>query len=148
MVNGTIIGATHSTQTVAYRTTDGGRRTADIHYTKLIPRWEGPDGHLFTVPGSVQYGSDVHNRAGFRDRWRPAETPGTRIPSDAYQYYILAETFTQEICAGQDANALAKALKDAGHLVIKEQGRYSYKKTIDGVGRPRIYDILPSIFES
>ena len=41
MVNGTIITATPSTQTVAYRAGARAARTADVHHTKLIPLWAG-----------------------------------------------------------------------------------------------------------
>ena len=64
-----------------------------------------------------------------------------------HQYYIFAEVFKDEVCAGYDSNAIGKALADRGHLLTKEPQRYSYKKTIPGLGRVRVYHILPSLFD-
>jgi putative DNA primase/helicase len=93
----------------------------------------------------------VNNRAGCKDVWKDPQAKDQKaedaITSPPYQYYIFTETFKQEVCAGYDSNAIAKALAERGHLVIQDKGRNSYKKTISGIGRPRVYHILPSLFE-
>jgi len=88
----------------------------------------------------------VNNRAGCMDTWKDPQATKTVI-DPPHQYYIFAEVFRDEVCAGYDSNAIAKALADRGHLVAKEGGHYSYKKTIPGTGRVRIYHILPSLFD-
>ena len=88
----------------------------------------------------------VNNRAGCKDSWKDPQAKGTVI-DPPHQYYIFAEVFKEEVCAGYDSNAIAKALADRGHLVTAEKGLYSYKKTIPGLGRVRVYHILPSLFD-
>ena len=89
----------------------------------------------------------VNNRAGCKETFSDLQT-GARVEEDPpHQYYIFDEVFRDEVCAGFDASAIARELKKRNQLFVKEEGRYTYKKTIPGLGRVRVYHILPSLFE-
>ena len=65
----------------------------------------------------------------------------------SFEYFVLAETFKAEVCQGFDHLAVCRVLVDHGCLVAKEEGRYSVKERLPGLGSARCYRIPPAIFE-
>lgn len=65
----------------------------------------------------------------------------------SFEYFILAETFQNEVCKGFDHKAVAAVLLSHGCLVVNEPGRYSIKAKLPGIGPSRCYRIKPKIFE-
>ena len=106
---------------------------------------------------------NAQNRAGFRRMidadGKPIKTNSdhqrafgeTMHPDDGVQttveYYIFSEVFRTEICKGFDYQAVARALREGGHLKTDGEGRFDYKARLPGVGEVRCYRIKPSIFE-
>lgn len=84
------------------------------------------------------------DRAGFR---KPFVQPGTFETADAF--YVLRETFRDEMCAGFDPRDVARALVDAGALQRDEKGRkYTQRHRLPRLGLTQCYVILPSIWET
>lgn len=80
-------------------------------------------------------------RAGFRC----AETYG----DDAETYYLLPETFEQEICAGFDPRQVAQLLASVGALKRPKEGkRLKRKERLPVVGNTWCYVVLPSIWQA
>lgn len=65
----------------------------------------------------------------------------------SFEYFILAETFQNEVCKGYDHKAVAAVLLPHGCLKVKEAGRYSITVRLPGIGLARCYHITPKIFE-
>lgn len=84
-------------------------------------------------------GAIIHNRAGFRCN----ENPG----DDAEVFYILPETFREEVCSGLDSKAVARTLADAGCLK-KEGSQYTRHERLPGIGKARCYVVTPAIFKT
>ena len=97
--------------------------------------------------------TSARDRVGFRQELpdeesssgSQAENPGEDSENAAYVYYVLPEAFKREIAKGFDATTVAKALRERGHLDT-ESGRLTHQKRLPGMGRQRVYCILPSIF--
>jgi uncharacterized protein (DUF927 family) len=97
--------------------------------------------------------TSARDRVGFRQELpdeesssdSQAENPGEDSEDGAYVYYVLPEAFRRELAKGFDAATVAKALRERGHLDT-ENGRLTYQKRLPGMGRQRVYCILPSIF--
>ena len=97
--------------------------------------------------------TSARDRVGFRQELADeesssgsqAENPGEDSEDGAYVYYVLPEAFRRELAKGFDAATVAKALRERGHLDT-ESGRLTYQKRLPGMGRQRVYCILPSIF--
>lgn len=80
-------------------------------------------------------------RAGFRC----AETFG----DDAETYYLLPETFEQEICAGFDPRQVAQLLACVGALKRPKDGnRLKRKERLPVLGNTWCYVLLPSIWQA
>src|ERR1035437_1842183 len=97
--------------------------------------------------------TSARDRVGFRQELpdeesssgSQAENPGEDSENAAYVYYVLPEAFRRELAKGFDAATVAKALRERGHLDT-ESGRLTHQKRLPGMGRQRVYCILPSIF--
>src|ERR1035437_531831 len=96
--------------------------------------------------------TNARDRVGFRQEIpdeepssdSEAENPGEDSENGAYVYYVLPGTFKRELAKGFDAVMVAKALRERGHLDA-ESGRFTHQKRLPGMGRQRVYCILPSI---
>ncbi|MDP3085108.1 MAG: DUF927 domain-containing protein, partial [Rubrivivax sp.] len=73
------------------------------------------------------------------DDWRTIHT-------GFVEYLILPEQFKREVCKGFDAAAVAKVLRDRGHLK-HEVDRLTMKQRLPGMPKTAVYLIKPSIFE-
>lgn len=112
--------------------------------------------------------ADDHNtktlhRAGFRrmlnDRGEPIKSNhdhatdyGDRMPSGmgegvTVEYFVLPEVFKGEICQGFDPQAVARVLLEHGCLTRKEEGRFTIKERLPGMGPTWCYRIPARIFE-
>ncbi|MGE4430765.1 MAG: DUF927 domain-containing protein [Sphingobium sp.] len=75
------------------------------------------------------------SRAGF---WRTNEA-GLR------EHFILPEVWRNEVCAGSDATRIARVL--AAKDMLRAAGdKYSISQRCPGIGKTRVYAVLPSIF--
>jgi putative DNA primase/helicase len=63
------------------------------------------------------------------------------------EYLLLPEAFKREVCKGFDATAVAKVLKQRGHLVCQAD-RLTDKQRLPGMGPVPVYHVKPSIFDS
>lgn len=64
-----------------------------------------------------------------------------------WQYLCLPETFKRDVCKGHDFEAVARLLRDRGHLMT-EGDRLMVRQRINGLGeKAGVYLIKPSIFE-
>lgn len=78
----------------------------------------------------------VFNRAGFR---RFDDSGGV-------EYFILPEVWRAEVCAGQDAVAVAKALVARGLLVPSKDGKFQDRQRLPGFSSPvRCYRVTAGI---
>jgi putative DNA primase/helicase len=94
--------------------------------------------------------TNARDRVGFRqeipdEEPSEAESPEENSEHGAYVYYVLPAAFKRELAKGFDAATVAKALRERGHLDT-ESGRLTHQKRLPGMGRQRVYCILPSIF--
>ena len=94
--------------------------------------------------------TNARDRVGFRqeipdEEPSEAESPEENSEHGSYVYYVLPAAFKRELAKGFDATTVAKALRERGHLNM-ENGRLTYQKRLPGMGRQRVYCILPSIF--
>lgn len=99
----------------------------------------------FVPWGSNRQDWVIKDRAGFR---RASSVQGT---SDfAESFYVLPETFKNEVCAGFDYREVARALVAVGALKYDDKGRkFTQKVRLPGMGgTPSCYVILPSIWET
>jgi uncharacterized protein (DUF927 family) len=79
--------------------------------------------------------SRVINRAGFR-----------RKDDDGHwEYFVLPEAWKSEVCAGQDARALAKELQRRGFLVPGSDGKPQSTHKLPGMGSKRCYHLSAQI---
>jgi putative DNA primase/helicase len=76
------------------------------------------------------------DRAGFRQ-----QSP------EGWIYYLYPATFQGEICDDCDYKAVAKEMMARGYMRRNVGRHLGNKKSISGEGRPRLIEILPSMFE-
>lgn len=91
-----------------------------------------------------------HGEARFHDWSHPDERPivnraGVRkLDGETWTYYVLPETFREELCAGYDSKAAVKVLDEAGLLVRdKSEGKPAGNVRLPGIGLTRCYQIRP-----
>ena len=82
------------------------------------------------------------SRAGFRKATKDATGD-----VESWDFYILPETFRQEICAGFDPKAVLRVLRDGGHLRPDKGRPFDCRPRLPGLGKATVYCIGPSIFE-
>lgn len=104
------------------------------------------------------------NRAGVRrmidDQGEPVKTNSTHLAQYgdnmspvmgegvSVEFFILPETFKNEVCAGFDHVSVCRVLAAKGCLVFTEKGRYDTKTRLPGIGPARCYHIKASVFEA
>lgn len=85
------------------------------------------------------------DRAGFRKTF----IMQSRTLESADAFYVLRETFRDEMCAGFDPRDVARALADAGALQRDEKSRkFTQRHRLPRIGLTWCYVILPSIWET
>ena len=76
---------------------------------------------------------------------------GDRMPAAlgegvSFEYFILAETFTAEVCQGFDRDAVCRVLLEHGCLIPDKGRSFDCKPRLPGLGLSRCYRIPPAIF--
>ncbi len=105
------------------------RRFLELHGTARFPSLSDADKENWVTV----------NRAGFREFSTTGEA----------SYYVLPETFEQELCAGMDHRQVSKLLRDVGALRVDAGGeRRKIKKRLPGLGPTWCYHVLPAIWEA
>lgn len=129
------------------------RRFLETHGEGRFAIWHrGADDH---APKTLQ-------RAGVRrmlnDQGEPIKTDnqhghqyGDRMPAAlgegvSYEYFILAETFKNEVCQGFDCRAVCRVLVDHGCLSPDKSRMFDCKPRLPGIGNTWCYRITPAIF--
>ena len=102
------------------------RRFLESHGESRFALWEGDPKDRPTI-----------NRAGFR---KP--TPD----GSGFEYFVLAEAFRAELCAGFDHKAVARVLIEAGALATDTDGGATRRERLPGIGKVRCFRILPAIW--
>lgn len=74
----------------------------------------------------------IRDRAGVR-----------RLEDDEWNYYVLTETFQQELCCGYAAKDVISVLDKAGILIRAKDGRPSVNDRLPGIGQQRSYRLRP-----
>jgi putative DNA primase/helicase len=113
--------------------------------------------------GADDHAPNTLARAGFRrllnDKGEPVKTGsehmqefGNRMPTNlgegvSVEYFVLSETFKNEVCQGFDPQVVARVLHEHGCLKTKEPGRFSVSERLPGLGQARCYRITPAIFD-
>jgi len=77
---------------------------------------------------------------------------GDRMPAVlgekvSFEYFVLAEAFRAEVCAGFDYKAVARVLLDHGCLAPSTGRSFDSKARLPGLGLAWCYRITPGIFE-
>ena len=101
------------------------RRFFENHGMSRFASWEAPEAF-------------ISNRAGFRRK--------SMNNDDSYEYYVLPETFRQEVCVGLDTSAVIRLLKSQNSL-IPGKDRDAGVIRLPGVGPTRCYHITTRIME-
>lgn len=117
------------------------RQFFELHGDARFTDWErATDDH---APKTV-------NRAGFRKYHDATDEAGQLIYDDdsnrakEAEYYVLPETFRQEVCKGFDYKAIARLLAERGCLMMDGQS-YTRKERLPVVGNVRCYRITPKL---
>jgi uncharacterized protein (DUF927 family) len=76
------------------------------------------------------------NRAGFRRL-----VPG--LEGDAWEYAILGEVWRKEVCAGRNAQEIAREMAATGWLRRQDNKHLTCKEPVPGHWAPRMYCITP-----
>jgi uncharacterized protein (DUF927 family) len=100
------------------------------HGESRFSEWEEPDART-TI-----------NRAGFRRKIV------TDIDNGSYEYYVLNETFREEICNGFNCQTAAKLLVQKDILQPGTDGRTSKLVRLPGMGQVRCYHINRAVLEA
>ena len=106
------------------------RRFLELHGESRFASWGtvGEDGDRPTI-----------NRAGFR------KSDG----EGGFEYYVLPEVWRTDVCAGFDANAVARALAERGMLKTPpDKNRLQHSARPPGFAKPiRCYVLTTELFE-
>jgi len=82
------------------------------------------------------------NRAGFRRKITSS------IDNGSYEYYVLNETFREEVCNGLNCQTTAKLLVLKGILQSGTDGRPARLVRLPGMGQVRCYHVNPTVLEA
>ena len=117
------------------------RQFFELHGDARFVDWErATDDH---APKTV-------NRAGFRKYRDVTNEAGQPIYADdgnrakEAEFYVLPETFRQEVCKGFDYKAVARLLADQGCLMLDGQN-FTRKERLPVMGLARCYRITPKL---
>lgn len=79
------------------------------------------------------------SRVGFRR--------GREDMTDACAYYVFADAFRVELCAGFDPRQVSRALASIGALKIGSKGEHTRMERLPDGTKARVYVILPEVWE-
>lgn len=114
-------------------------RGSDDHAPKTlnragVRRMLGSDGA--PIKTNSQFGAEFGDRI--------TATQGEEV---SFEYFILAETFRVEVCAGFDYRAVCRVLVDHGCLTPDAGRPFDCRPRLPGVGPATCYRVPPAIFE-
>lgn len=96
------------------------------------------------TPWDAEKGAHTINRAGFK-KAVDADVIGTEGHS-GWEYYVLAETFGKELCAGFDKRLVIRVLREHGFLIPSSDGKTMSTHKPPALGKPiKPYLFSPSI---
>lgn len=114
-------------------------RAADDHSPKTLQR--AGLKRMLNERGEPIKDDAIHQRE-YGERMSPSD--GMRTTTE---YFVLPETFRNEICQGFDPEAVCKVLVAHDCLTVKEPGRFNCLERLPLLGRVRCYRISERIFE-
>jgi putative DNA primase/helicase len=95
--------------------------------SRFVPAWESQSGSYA-----------VRDIAGFRKQ-----------ANDAWDFYVTATAWKDELCRGYDSQSVAKALVTKGWLVSPDGGHHrACQIRVPGHGRQRLYHVTSEILEA
>lgn len=103
------------------------RRFFENHGVSKFTDWEFPE-------------AIIHNRAGFRKKTNNATT------DTSFEYFVLPETFKQEICAGLSIPYVTKLLIDRG-VLVRSGDSATVNVRLPGLGQKRCYHFTSKVLE-
>ncbi|MDO9145119.1 DUF927 domain-containing protein [Rhodoferax sp.] len=114
-------------------------RGSDDHAPKTlnragVRRMLGSDGA--PIKSNSQFGAEFGDRI--------TATQGEEV---SFEYFILAETFRVEVCAGFDYRAVCRVLLEHGCLTPDSGRPFDCRQRLPGIGPATCYRIPPAIFE-
>jgi len=96
------------------------------------------------TPWDAEKGARTINRAGFK-KAVDADLIG-REGHEGWEYYVLAETFGKELCAGFDKRLVIRVLREHGFLIPGSDGKSMSTHKPPALGKPiKLYRFSPSI---
>ncbi|PQA78926.1 DUF927 domain-containing protein [Rhodoferax sp. TS-BS-61-7] len=114
-------------------------RAADDHAPKTLQR--AGVRRMLDASGKP-FKSSSHHGAEYGDR-----QPTTLAEGISFEYFILAESFRQEVCQGYDYQAVCRVLLEHGCLTPDKGRPFDCKPRLPGIGNAVCYRITPTIFE-
>lgn len=132
-----------------WQTGEAGQAAATCFRSWLDGRGGSGDREATAILAQVRHFFEAHGEARFHDWDHPNERPIVnragvrRQEGETWTYYVLPETFREEVCTGFDTKAAVKVLDAAGLLVRGSDGRPAALHRLPGVGPTRCYQIRP-----
>ena len=120
------------------------RRFFEAHGEARFTDWNRP------ASNSEGHSPRTINRAGYRRHITETITDGRGEDVEAgtrTEYYVLPETFKQEVCAGFDYRVVCKLLVRLGCLMTEGKGFTRNEHLPGGEGNPRVFRITHKLFE-
>jgi putative DNA primase/helicase len=100
----------------------------ESRFTPMDERSESHDSNAF---------SKTNQRAGFRQKADEGRT----------EFFILPETYRNEICAGLNPAYVTGLLVERGFLGIDSKGNPQVEKRLPGIGKKRVYHLTANFME-
>ncbi len=120
------------------------RRFFEAHGEARFTDWNRP------ASNSEGHSPRTINRAGYRRHISETATDGRGeevIAGTRTEYYVLPETFKQEVCAGFDYRVVCKLLVRMGCLMTEGKGYTRKERLPGGEGTAHCYRITHKLFE-
>ncbi|PIY01085.1 MAG: hypothetical protein CO125_07230 [Hydrogenophilales bacterium CG_4_9_14_3_um_filter_59_35] len=120
------------------------RRFFEAHGEARFTDWNRP------ASNSEGHSPRTINRAGYRRHTNEMLTDGRGeevIAGTRTEYYVLPETFKQEVCAGFDYRVVCKLLVRHGCLMTEGKGYTRKERLPGGEGTAHCYRITHKLFE-
>lgn len=96
------------------------------------------------TPWDAERGARTVNRARFK-RALEADLLADSV-HDGWEYYVLAETFTKELCAGFDRKLVIQVLRERGYVIPGSDGKTMSTHKPPALGKPiKLYRFSPAI---
>lgn len=114
-------------------------RGADDHNTKTLQR--AGFRRMINREGKP-IKSDAEHQREYGERMTPRDAEDVAV-----EFFVLSESFRNEVCKGFDPDSVCRVLLEHGCLLTKEDGRFNISQRLPALGPTRCYRISPAIFE-